>query len=420
MWIAPSKKNELAEALFHYLVSVRDGHPRAERPLIAAPDTLRALYASPHPDLQEALRHCLDAFLVELGPDPGVWGAVAAPVAAPVEALGVALAALNCLGGGAEGQGSTGAGEQERRDLVGEFTAALIATLPPAREHDAALAYHAVLRGLPEAFAASAPGAPSQPAQSPYPQPQTAQRPRTQQQITRRPRPRGRLFHALIERSPLTALWALDVHTPSALDPLAAELLSGWDPEDRPASAWPGPDDWLETVATLLDDAHVARWARHRWLALPESRPACRNTGLLLEALRRRDGHNAHRDLLLAFYENYDYFRGETRVNRWGERVRAWPVVAAMEKLLTVPGDDELMAEAALRVNRRGNEYFLKFQPLLELVVAEGGMPVDYPQLTLNLVLTLRKLVPYTTEAARQRVSFEEIEFEEGQVKNET
>jgi hypothetical protein len=222
----------------------------------------------------------------------------------------------------------------------------------------------------------------------------------------------------LIERSPLTALCALDVHTPSALEPLAAELLPGWKTDDRPADVWSNSEDWLETVTALLDDERIARWARHRWLALPESRLACRNTGLLLEALRRRrNGEGDHRDLILAFYEGYDYFHGETRTTAWGDAVRVWPLLTRMEKLLTVDGDGELMAEVALRVNRRGNEYFLKFRPLLEQVTTEGGMPADYPQLTLDLVLALRALVPYTTEAARQRMSFEEVEFEEGEMR---
>jgi hypothetical protein len=390
MWIAPSKKIELEEALFHFLVSVRDGQPSATRPLITDRDTLDMLYTAPHPDLYDALRHCLDAFLVELGPDPGAWDTVDVPV----EALGMALAALNCLSGEA--------GEQEVRDPVSEFTAALIATLPPARERDAALAYHAVLRGLPEALAASNPSS------------QLAQSPRSPSQPAAQ-RPQGRLFHALIERSPLTALSALDMHTPAALEPLAAELLPGWDPGDQPADVWFSPEDWLKTMAALLDDERIARWACHRWLALPETRPACRNTGLLLEALRRRDDDAAHRDLTLAFYECYDYFRGEMRTNAWGERVRAWSIVTRMEKLLTVSGDDELTAEAALRVNRRGNEYFLMFRPLLKIVAEGGGSHLDYAQLSREFIWALQGLVPYTTEtiAARQRISFEEIEFEE-------
>jgi hypothetical protein len=262
---------------------------------------------------------------------------------------------------------------------VADFTTALIATLPPARDRDAAFAYHAVLRGLPDGIASHA---------------------------------EGRLLDALIERSPLTALGALDRHMPAALEDLASTLLPGRTVGDGPV-AWASADAWLAAVSALLDDHRLARWARHCWLALEETHAACRNTGLLLEALRRRGGH---RDLLWAFYESYDYFRGAPRSgngHRYGRVARTWPVLATIEKLLAVTGDDDLASEAALRANRRGSAYFLKFRPLLELVVDEGGLPAGYPQLTVGFVLALRRLVPYTTTAARQRISFEAVAFED-------
>jgi hypothetical protein len=316
---------------------------------------LQALYSDPHPDLIEALRHGLDAFLVELGPDPATWGRVRAPV----ETLGVALAALNGLAPAGHSGGAEGVETKAE-----EFAAALVDSLPPAGGRDAALAYHAVLRGV----VAAAPG----PALPP-------------------------VLHALLARSPLTALAALDRHTPAALDPLAAELLPGWQPVQHPGGD-AGP--WLDGVAGLLAEPRLARWVRQRWLALPETRRACRNTGLLLEALRRRGGH---RDFVLEFYEAYVYFRAETRAG-----ARAWPVLETAEKLLRVPGDDR----AALHLNRRGNEYFLKFRPLVEILIEEGGLPADYDQLSLEFVLALRRLLPYVTEGTQQRVAFGQVEFE--------
>jgi len=369
MWLALSNKLELEEALFHFLLTVRDGQPQAARPLVAEKTTLRDLYAGPHPDLLKALHHCLDAFLVELGPDPAGWGRVTMPA----ETLGVALAALNSL---APARPQPPADEGEQRDPVGDFTAALIATLPPARQRDAALAYHAVLRGAARS-----------------------------NDLSRLPPERARLLHALVERSPLTALWALDAHTPTALDGIAAELLPGWPPGDRPGGeAWRNADEWLDAVAALLAAPQVARWLRYRWLALPETRPACRNVGLLLEALRRRRDHRA---LILEFYEAYDYFCAETRPDPWRGQVRVWPVLETIEKLLRTPGDDE----AAIRVNRWGNEYFIKFRPLIEIIIAEQGIPTDYTLLSPEFVLALRALLPYITEGARQRIAFGEIAF---------
>jgi hypothetical protein len=370
MWVAPADQPTVEEALFRYLSSVRAGAPRADRPVVVDRETLRALYASPHPDLVEALRHCVDAFLVEAGPDPASWGTVEV---AP-GTLGVALAGLNCLTPMPPPPVVEDAEEaQSPRDPVGDFTAALIATLPPARTRDAALAYHAVLRGT-------------------------------------RPSPdRARLFHALLERSPLTALDALELHTPRVLNAIAADLLPGWRPDGHPGGdVWASGDGWLDAAARLLDDERLARWLRHRWLALPDTRPACRNLGLLLEALRRRGDH---RDLLLQFYEAYDYFRGQRRPDGWGGTVRVWPVLPTIEKLLRTPGD----SEAAMRVNRWGNEMLLLFRPLIEIVVAEGVVPTDYAHLSREFVLALRPLLDYATESGRQQIEFGEVEFEEGE-----
>jgi len=375
MWITPSNKAELEQALFDFLQGVRDGQPSPTRPLAAGRDTLAALYAHPCALLRQALRHCLDAFLVELGPDPAAWGVVRGPV----ETLGLALAANNLLAGAGRATSDMNR-ETPPPDDPGDFTAALVAALPPARDRDAALAYHAVLRAA-------------------------------------RPSPSGPIGHALLERSPITALCALDLHTPAALEPLAVELLPGW-PADGPreGDVWAGPDEWLDAVAALLGDARLARWLRHRWLALPENRPACRNLGLLLEALRRR---GAHRDLILQFYEAYDLLRGETRRDRWGNPVRVWPVLETTEQLLRASGDDETALAAALHLNRRGNEYLLKFRALIETVIAEGGLPTDYAHLSRELLLALRALLPYVTAGAQQRLTFGEIRFGGDDVKRE-
>ncbi len=380
MWIAMSDKPQLEEALFRFLSTVCAGQPRSARPAVTGRDTLPALYDDPHPDLREALRHCLDAFLIELGPDPADWGVIGMPS----ETLGVALAALNCLAPALPRFPAQGEDEGKGRDPVAEFTAALVATLPPARERDAALSYHAVLRGLVRSS-----------------------------DFSRLPPERARLLHALIERSPLTALWALDAHTPASLDPLAAKLLPGWQSGDRPGGGvWRDPDDWLDVISSLLADERLARWARHRWLAMDETRPACRNVGLLLQALRDR---GEQRDFVLTFYEAYDYFRAQDQLVGRGSTIRAWPVLDEIERLLRVSGDDE----AAIRANRQGNEYFLKFRPLVETVIAENGIPTDYALLSREFVLALRPLLPYVTEGARQRIEFGQIEFGEESTQSE-
>jgi len=369
MWLEPVDKSTLEEALFHFLLSVRDGRPEAKQPLVAEENTLHALYAEPHPDLWEALRHCLDAFLVELSPNPAQRG----ELHAPVSALGVALAANNCLAPASLQQPG---GEEKHADPVVDFTTALIATLPPALVRDTALTYHAVLRG-------------------------------SEITLPHLEGTRAGLLHSLIERSPLTALWSLDAHTPAALDELAAELLPGWSSIDGALrQIWRGLEQWLERVVELLADASISRWLRHRWLTMPETREACRNVGLLLEALRQRE---EQRNVILDFYEAYDYFRAEPQDDEWRGQVRVWPVLETIAELLLTSGDNE----ESIQRNRQGNEYFLKFLPLVQLIINEGGVPTDYAHLSREFVGALRPLLNYVTEGARQRITFEKVVFEE-------
>ena len=390
MWIAPSGRDELQEALFHFLLTVRDGHPRAVRPLVAERKTLVALYNAPYPDLVEAARHCLDALLIDLGSDPAAWG----EIAVPGQVFGFVLAFHNVLAS----SGTTTASDGGEPDVAGDFTTALVAALPPARDRDALLATHAVLRGI-EGMSLPLGGWPHT------------------------------LLHALIERSPLTALWALDAHMPAALDGLTADLLPGWTAgEPTPDGVWAGVDDWLTPVSELLGDPRIARWLRHRWLAMPETRPACRNLGLLLEALSRREGW---RDLILEFYEAYAYFRVQVMPDDWeGIRLR-WPIFEVIAPLLlaSAGGDEspvaEALNEAALLANRRGNEYLLKFWPLIQIVIEEGGIPTDYPHLIYydrprrrnryDLFLALQALSRYATIGSRgaQRISFGQVVFED-------
>lgn len=353
-----ASKSALEQGLFAYLRTVAAGAPRAGPPLLVEPGVLRALYARPARLLCEALRHSVDAFLVVIHPDPATWGAVAAPV----ETLGLALAAHNAL--------TLSAADDDHPAVA--FTVALLETLPPARDLATALAYHAVMRGV---HAASAPAA---------------------------------LWPALLERSPLTALVTLDAHLPAALEALAAELLPGWQLREHPPYAVASPPDaWLAAVSDLLAEPRLARWLRLRWLALPETRPACRNLGLLLEALRRRGGLE---DVILPYYADFAYFRAAPLANGWGPPARHWPLLDETARLLRAAGVDETSAEAALQLNRRGNEQFLLFRALLEIVAEAWPLP-DYPHIALDFVLALRALVDYTTDTARQGLAFSPAVF---------
>lgn len=378
---------EAEERLFYFLRSLRDGRPQAGQPLLVDADTLAALYASPQPALVEVLRHCLDNFLVELGPNPASWGSLDLSPAL----WGVALALHNCLVPGlyfasvnfeTSPRAETAAQSSQGTHLtpVAEFTAALIDTLPPAQTLAENLAYHALLRQPAEAL--------------PY-----------------LPAGQAALLQALLNRIPLSAIYNLHHYTPPALTPLAAELLPGWRTRRSDYAPWTNPAAWLAGVALLLDRPALAAYVRRRWLSLAETRPACRNLGLLLEALRRTGNH---RNFILEFYEAYEYTYAETSRDAWGHARRYWPVLATIERLLhagrEVDPAHETALAAALRLNRHGNEYFLKFYPLVHLIIAEGRPPTDYNHLR-DLPLALRPLLDLTTDGRGPRLDFGAIQF---------
>lgn len=367
MWIAPVDKLTLEENLFHFLLSVADGHPKAIQLLLVENETLQQLYEKPHPDLLKALHHCLDAFLIELTPNPAGWG----KLNVPVFTLGLALAVHNCLVPEIPLQSLV---QENKQDPVINFTRALIETIEPANKLDAALAFHGVLRGCETFISNLSPN-------------------------------RARMLFTIIEHSPLTALWVLDKHTPAAVDKIGAELLPGWRNINSGLQKI-SVDKWLAIVTQLLTDERIARFVRQRWLVLPETYLSCRNIGLLLELLRHQGGQ---RDFILEFYEAYDYFCAKTRTAAWQEQARFWPVLETIEKLLRATGDHK----AIIQLNRRGSEYFLKFLPLVQIIIAEAGMPTEYDKLSPAFIATLRHLLNYVAYKNDQRISFGEIEFAE-------
>jgi hypothetical protein len=365
VWVAPATKEQAEERLFHFLRSLGAGRPQADRPLLLEGKTLRALYASPNPDLVEAFRYRLEHFLLEVCPDAGCWGDLeVSPVV-----WGVAVAAYNCLTPMLVV--STGT-----EDPVSGFLTALVETLPPARTAADALAYHVLLQAPAEALPVLPPG-------------------------------RAGPMRALLHRSPLSAVYHLHLDTPPPLGELAAERLPGWRGRTVDPAPWRDLDDWLDALE-LLEHPGLAAWLRRRWLALPETRAACRNRGLVLEALRRRGDW---REFLLEYYEAYCYLAAETAMDPVRGPFRRWPLLGRIEQLLRADGD----SETAIRLNRWGNEYFLLFRALIQTVIAEDGMPKDYRHLTVGFVLAVRRLLDLTTEAGGPRMDLANVEFGEGE-----
>jgi hypothetical protein len=353
VWIAPAEKEQAEEGLFHFLRTLASARPQVSRPLLLPFKTLRALGTSPHADLKESLHRCLDTVLLDLGPDAAAWGKLDVSPAC----WGVALAAYNCLT-------PMLLFDPDLEDPVTEYLKALLKTLPPARTLGDVLVYHALLE-VPAAVTRDLPPA------------------------------RADLMRRLLNRSPLTAVYHPHVATPPPLTELAATLLPGWRRRVIAPAPWRNLGDWLGVLVPLLARWPVAAWLRRRWLALPPTRPLCRNLGLLLEALRQRGGWRA---FLLEFYEAYDH--------AW--RPVGWPVLAQVRRLQSVAGD----SEAVVRLNRCGDEHLILFWALIQTVIADGRMPADYRHLSVDFVRQLRRLLDLSGIGGGRGLDLGNIEFQ--------
>ena len=358
-WIPPASKPLVEEHLFHFLCAVCNDCPQATTPLLVETETLHAFYTDPHPDLLVALQHCLDQFLVELGPDATYWG----PLDLSTTVLGLALAVYNCHCPASPAEA----------DPALTFTSALIDTLPPARTLSEMLVYHALLRHTVESLSDLSPE-------------------------------RAALLQALLNRNPLSAAYSLHLHTPPPLTELGKNLWPWWkSPAVHPAP-WANLDDWLQSIALLLAQPTIATHLRRRWLSMPETFLASRNLGLLLEALRQRGDQRA---FILEFYEAFDYFRATQVADPWYGTIRHWPILDHIERLLHADGE----SETAIQLNRRGNEYFLLFRPLLAIIITEHSLPRDYYHLQPDFILALRSLLTLTTETQITRPRLHTVEF---------
>src|SRR5450631_67136 len=227
LWIPPASKAQVEEHLFHFLCSVSNSRPQATAPLLVEAKTLHALYTNPHRDLIAALQHCLDQFLIELGPDAACWGTLKLPTTV----LGVALAIHNCF--------CPLPDLSEVKDPVLPFTPALIATLPPARTLEEMLVYHALLRHT----VASLPVLSEE---------------------------RVALIQALFNRSPFSAVCYLHLHTFPPLTALAKDIWPWWKSRPVRPTPWANLDDWLQSLALLLKQPVIATYLRRCWLSMPD------------------------------------------------------------------------------------------------------------------------------------------------------
>jgi len=208
----------------------------------------------------------------------------------------------------------------------------------------------------------------------------------------------------LLSFSPFTSLKQLDLTLPRPLARVAAEYLSHWPNRDSEK----GEGEWWDLVDEILCHPGLAAALRYAWLELPENRLSCLGLGVFLEEIRRR-GQNDH--LILSFFEAYEFTQKISQTESKAESVSLLDLIASQ---LSASGD----SLSGRRLNQVGNEYFLKFRALLEIVADRGGVPGGYRHLSHDFCFKrLLPLVPLATITGGQRLEqitptkFSEVRF---------
>ena len=360
MRLIATRQHEIEQRLFDFLVSVYDRRPRAFGPILIGASELSQLYAQPNPQMLTVLRECLGRFLQEISPKSPEFG----DFKVPASVLGLAVSAHNTLPDAKLPLSMLSAGPR-RTDPVETCTKALIASVPAAKSMPEILLYHCLLRDV-------------------TPKPESW------------PQPIEKPVDDLIGKSPLTTLMALDGYRIPELEPLASELLKAKSSVKPGARKRKRRSSWELAVEKVIGHPQLAGWLRRQWLDLPETRRSCRNLGLILETLRRKSNY---RGFLLEFYEAYERITCSGKENG--------PVFVVIEEHLGVQGS----SDATLQLNRWGNEYLIKFLPLIETIIAEEGLPKDYRHLTPRLANAIRRLLPYATWNIDRKIQFTPVAF---------
>ncbi len=201
-------------------------------------------------------------------------------------------------------------------------------------------------------------------------------------------RPTRELFRALLATNPISGLKNLDLELPEAIRELSGRYLVkkpgetfARDLQERAAKRPVRLRKWWLQAEAAYADRNLRRILIESWLELPENGLSGAGTGIFLEELRLRDPVRFRRPIL-EFYEAYDYL---SHFGKAAGKETPPPQLEIMERLLRA-SDREL--------NRRGNERFLKFRALLEIIAEEQAVPHDFKHL--SRTFCLRELLPLT------------------------
>ncbi len=196
---------------------------------------------------------------------------------------------------------------------------------------------------------------------------------------------------ALLQFSPFTALKSLDLALPEVLASLAPEYLTHWQAAAQADDSEPETGEWWSRVEKILSRPELAHRLKSGWLELSENRLSCVGIGLFFEELRHRGGYD---DFILRFFEAYEFLQRTAAASVESEaEIDSFALLRLIESLLSA-ADSRTVSR---RLNQAGNEYFLKFRSLLEIVAARGGIPGGVRHLSQNFCF--RQLLPLVSLA---------------------
>jgi hypothetical protein len=203
----------------------------------------------------------------------------------------------------------------------------------------------------------------------------------------RRARPRAgtenrELFRALLAVSPLSELKHLDLELPEPIRELSGRYLvrkpgetsNAESDEQESKKSRSRLKRWWFRGEDIYADSSLRRVLIDSWLEMPENGSGAAGIGIFLEELRLRDRERFRRPIL-EFFEACDYLE---RNSQPADRNFRYPRLMIIDRLLKSAGPG---------LNRRGNERFLKFRALLEIIAEEKGVPSDFRHLSRDFCL---------------------------------
>ena len=187
---------------------------------------------------------------------------------------------------------------------------------------------------------------------------------------------------ALLRINPFSELKNLDLILPAPIKNLAGSYLSHQpEGQERPDQSEPvatGANNdqewWFQTEKIILNPP-LKRILRDQWLTIPENNLSCIGLGIFFEELRCR-GKKQFRTPILEFFEAYDFLqRHQRQPEGTGERYQKLTII------------QHLLESKNREHNRKGNEYFLKFRALLEIIASEQAIPRKFRHLSREFCL---------------------------------